>query len=111
MSDQSNSHIKDDILGRIIELARLDPLAPGMAVQKDHLKKILDNFRVLRNVKIEGVEPITLVNQASLPLRDDVVDDTFTLEEATANARLKLNEFFLAPRVLGKEDTDKNTGR
>ena len=58
MSDESQkrqAHIQEitsETLNKVIDLARLDPLAPGMALQKDHLKKILEQFRVLRHVNL-----------------------------------------------------------
>ena len=116
MSDEPQkrqAHIQEitsETLNKVIDLARLDPLAPGMALQKDHLKKILEHFRVLRHVNIDGVEPTVVVNHPILHLRPDEIDDTFSPEEALSNARLKFEQYFLSPKVLGAEGPGDGTG-
>jgi len=97
--------ITDDELLRIIDLARLDPLAPGMGIQKAHLKNILAHFRVLNDVSLNGVDPTIQINHVPIPLRDDEPLDILTRNEALENARLKTKEFFLAPKILGGDDS------
>jgi len=92
--------ITDDILAGVIDLARLDPLKPGMSHQKHHLKKILEHFAVLREVDLEGVDPTIQINPTTLPLREDEVVEWLSQEEALSNARVRTSEFFRAPIIL-----------
>jgi aspartyl-tRNA(Asn)/glutamyl-tRNA(Gln) amidotransferase subunit C len=96
--------ISDDTLAGVIDLARLDPLWPGMEHQKAHLKRILGHFAVLRQVDIEGVDPTIQINPTPIPLRDDEVVEWLSQEEALSNARLRTGEFFRAPKILGDEE-------
>ena len=96
--------ITDAILAGVIDLARLDPLWPGMEHQKQHLKRILEHFAVLRQVELEGVDPTIQVNPTPIPLREDKVIDWLSQEDALSNARLRTAEFFRVPKILGDEE-------
>jgi len=98
------SEITDEVLNEVIDLGRLNPLTPGMSMQKHHLKKILDNFRILSQVDIQNLDPTIQVNPTVLPLREDEVIDWLTQSEALRNARNNTGEFFRAPKILGEEE-------
>lgn len=93
-------HIPDEVLRKVINLARLDPLGPAMALQKEHLRKILDHFSVLSRIDITDVDPTIHINPAELPLRDDTPVDVLAIEDAMSNARNRTQEYFLAPGIL-----------
>ena len=96
--------ITEELLSRVIHLARLDPDAPEMAVQKEHLRRILDYFRVLSEVELdEGSVPLG-VNSAELLLREDEAVGGLSQEEALSNAKHKSGKFFLAPRIMEGEE-------
>jgi len=98
------AEITDKVLNEVIDLARLDPLIPGMSMQKHHLRKILDNFRILSQVDLHNLDPTIQVNPTALPLREDEAIDWFSLSDAMGNARLSTGEFFRAPRILGDKE-------
>jgi aspartyl/glutamyl-tRNA(Asn/Gln) amidotransferase C subunit len=99
------SQITDQVLAEVIDLARLDPLAPGMALQKEHLRSILDHFKVLSRVEVDDLDPTIMVNPTPIPLREDQVVDRLSPEEALANSRLRTSEFFRAPTILEEEES------
>jgi aspartyl/glutamyl-tRNA(Asn/Gln) amidotransferase C subunit len=100
--------VTDSVLADVIELARLDSSAPGMAVQKGHLKAILEHFKVLNQVHPEGLDPTIQIHPTPIPLRPDEVGESLTVEQALANARYRAGGvFFLAPIILGGEKADE----
>jgi aspartyl/glutamyl-tRNA(Asn/Gln) amidotransferase C subunit len=101
------AEITDKVLAEVIDLARLDPSAPGMSIQKEHLRKIIDHFRVLSQVHVEGLDPTIQINPTPIPLRSDEVGMSLIAADALSNARHVAGEFFLAPRILGDEQADE----
>lgn len=99
--------ISNDVLQNVIDLARLDPIGPSMALQKEHLKKILEHFSVLAHVDVSNLDPTIQVNPAKLPLREDIAVDFLSQDEALANARLRTQEFFQVPKILEPEESKK----
>ena len=95
--------ISDEVLAAVIDMARLDPLAPGMSHQKAHLKKILEHFHVLSAVQLEGHDPTIQINSTPIPLRADEIGESLDREAALSNARARAGEFFLAPKILDGE--------
>jgi len=106
--ERERLEITSEVLSGVIDLARLDPLAPGMSLQKDHLKKILEHFQVLSQVSLEGLDPTIQVNPSPLPFRSDEAIDGIARDEALSNARLRTSEFFRAPLILGGEETGES---
>jgi len=99
------SQITDQVLAEVIELARLDPLAPGMALQKEHLRSILEHFKLLSRVEVGDLDPTIMVNPAPIPLREDQAVDWLSSQEALSNSRLGTSEFFRAPAILEEEES------
>lgn len=97
--------ISDVVFLRIIELARLDPLAPSMAIHKEELRKILDHFSVLAQIDISDVEQTIHINPVALPLMPDEPEDYLTRDAAMSNARLRTSEYFQAPKILEADDS------
>jgi aspartyl-tRNA(Asn)/glutamyl-tRNA(Gln) amidotransferase subunit C len=96
--------ITDDVIAVVIELARLDPLAPGMSMYKHHLSRILEHFKVLSKVQVDGVDPTIHINPTPIPLREDKVLNWLSQEEALANTRVRTDEFFRAPSIHDEGD-------
>lgn len=99
--------ITDEVLQGVIDLARLDPLSPGMSLQKEHLRKILEHFKVLNEVDIEGLDPTIQINATVISLRPDEVVRDFSKDEALSNSRLRTDEFFRAPLILYEDESDE----
>lgn len=81
-------------LSRIaVEDARLETLA-------GELNGILGWIEQLNEVDVEGVEPMTSVVEAVLPMREDVVTDGSKPEQVLANAPKSDDGFFVVPKAV-----------
>ncbi|MBK6291929.1 MAG: Asp-tRNA(Asn)/Glu-tRNA(Gln) amidotransferase subunit GatC [Ignavibacteria bacterium] len=86
---------------RIAELARLrftDAEAEAFAEQ---FSSIVDYVGAINSVDMSGVEPLTSVNNTVNVLREDIVGECLTTEEALRNAPRKNEAFIKVPKVLG----------
>ncbi|HEX4181873.1 MAG TPA: Asp-tRNA(Asn)/Glu-tRNA(Gln) amidotransferase subunit GatC [Caulobacteraceae bacterium] len=72
---------------------RLEPLAK-------ELSAILAWIEQLNEVDTDGVEPMTSVVAAKLPMREDVVTDGDYADKVLANAPKGANGFFVVPKVV-----------
>lgn len=72
---------------------RLEPLA-------GELNGILGWIDQLNEVDVEGVEPMTSVVEASLPMRADVVTDGDKADQILANAPKSDDGFFVVPKAV-----------
>jgi len=90
---------KDDVkkVARLSRIAvpdeRLDALA-------GELSGIMDWIEQLNEVDVAGVEPMTSVVEASLPLRDDKVTDGGIRDQVLANAPKSDEGFFVVPKAV-----------
>ncbi|WP_084418550.1 Asp-tRNA(Asn)/Glu-tRNA(Gln) amidotransferase subunit GatC [Henriciella litoralis] len=90
---------KDDVrkVARLSRIAvsedRLEPLA-------SELTAIMGWIEQLNEVDVEGIEPMTSVVDATLPLRDDVVTDGDIRDQVLANAPKSEDGFFVVPRSV-----------
>ena len=81
-------------LARIrVEDAELEPLA-------GELSGILAWIEQLNEVDTEGVEPMTSVVAAKLPMRQDVVTEPGDPARILANAPKSERNFFIVPKVV-----------
>ena len=72
---------------------RLEPLA-------QELSAILAWIEQLNEVDTDGVEAMTSVVAAKLPMRQDVVTDGDCLDKVLANAPKTTGGFFIVPKVV-----------
>ena len=90
---------KDDVrkVARLSRIAvsedRLEPLA-------NELSSIMGWIEQLNEVDVEGVEPMTSVVEATLPMRDDVVTDGNIQDQILANAPKSEDGFFVVPKSV-----------
>jgi len=64
------------------------------------LQSILDWVEQLKEVDIEGVEPLVSVTQGITPMRQDQVTDGGLQTELLANAPEQIQGFFVVPKVV-----------
>lgn len=92
--------IDENTVRRVAHLARIalpeDRLAP-MAAEINGIMAWIDQ---LNEVDVEGVEPMTSVVAAKLPLREDVVTDGGDARKVLANAPKSEDGFFVVPKVV-----------
>ena len=90
---------KDDVrkVARLSRIAvpdeRLEPLA-------EELSAIMGWIEQLTEVDVEGVEPMTSVVDATLPMREDVVTDGNIQDQVLANAPKSEDGFFVVPKSV-----------
>lgn len=92
--------VTKDQVKKVASLARI-------AVPEEHLEElagelngILGWIDQLNEVDVEGVEPMTSVVAAKLPLREDVVTDGGIRDQVLANAPKTEDGFFVVPKAV-----------
>ncbi|HLP29675.1 MAG TPA: Asp-tRNA(Asn)/Glu-tRNA(Gln) amidotransferase subunit GatC [Candidatus Didemnitutus sp.] len=86
---------------RIAELSRLKFTDAEAEAFAEQFSNIVEYVGTINSVDMAGVEPLTAVNEAVNVLRDDVVGECLTTEEALRNAPKKNDAFIKVPKVLG----------
>ena len=85
---------------RIAHLARIAVAEDEVEHLKNELNGILAFVEQLREVKVEGVEPMTSVTPMAMKKREDVVDDGGIADDIVKNAPATQNHYFLVPKVV-----------
>jgi aspartyl-tRNA(Asn)/glutamyl-tRNA(Gln) amidotransferase subunit C len=67
---------------------------------KGELNAMLAFVEQLREVKVEGVEPMTSVTPMMMKKRTDVVTDGGIADDIVKNAPMSEENFFLVPKVV-----------
>ena len=92
--------IDQKTVAKIANLARLKIPADEQVGVAGELSKILDWVAQLSEVDVSGVEPLSSVNDTSLRMRPDVINDGGKPEDILANAPAKTADFFTVPKVV-----------
>jgi aspartyl-tRNA(Asn)/glutamyl-tRNA(Gln) amidotransferase subunit C len=92
--------IDQKTVAKIAHLARLKMPPEEQVSVAGELSKILDWVAQLDEVNVEGVEPLSSVNDSSLRLRADVVNDGGKPQDILANAPASTADFFTVPKVV-----------
>ena len=85
---------------KVAHLARIRVPAARHEALAQELSGILAWIEQLAEVDTDGVEPMTSVVDAKLPLRADAVTDGGYPDRILANAPKAANGFFVVPKVL-----------
>jgi len=88
------------IVAKIAVLARIKIPEEEQAHVAGELSNILNWVEQLNEVDVSGVEPLASVNDSSLRMRPDIVNDGGRPEEILANAPAKTADFFTVPKVV-----------
>jgi aspartyl-tRNA(Asn)/glutamyl-tRNA(Gln) amidotransferase subunit C len=95
----SMSVTKDDVR-KIARLSRIAVPEEKMDELAQDLSGIMGWIEQLNEVDIEGVEPMTSVVAAKLPMREDVVTDGNIQDQVLANAPKSEEGFFVVPKAV-----------
>ena len=98
------AEVNDETIADVIRLANLDPRDPAMEGQIQHVKNILEQFKVLNDINVDDMVSANPVNPAILRLRADEVGKSLDKEMVLSNASLKMGDYIMAPRILEAED-------
>jgi aspartyl-tRNA(Asn)/glutamyl-tRNA(Gln) amidotransferase subunit C len=96
------THIDNATIDKLANLARLEFNDSEKEAIKKDLSKILSYVEKLNEIDTTGVEPLIHISDEVNVLRDDVVEETITQQEALKNAPDKNSDYFKIPKVLDK---------
>ena len=85
---------------KIAKLAKLEFDEAGEVSIQNDLTKMLNFVNKLNEINTENVEPLVYLLDETPKLREDVVVQTITQEEALKNAPNKDTDFFKVPKVI-----------
>jgi aspartyl-tRNA(Asn)/glutamyl-tRNA(Gln) amidotransferase subunit C len=85
---------------RVAHLARIEVAEGDLDGVARELTAILDFMDALKEVDVEGVEPMTSVTPMKLPWREDVVTDGGRRDDILLNAPQARDGFFAVPKVV-----------
>jgi aspartyl/glutamyl-tRNA(Asn/Gln) amidotransferase, C subunit len=92
--------VDKDTVRRIARLARLKIEEERVEPMMAELNGILDWIEQLKEVDVEGVEPMTSAVAHKLKMRDDVVTEPNHADALMANAPGGEDHFFVVPKVV-----------
>lgn len=88
------------LLDKIAHLARLEFDEKDAAKMMEDMNAIVGWVEKLSEVDTEGVEPLTTMSHEVNVMREDVVKNHLTREQALSNAPKKDQEYFKVPKVI-----------
>jgi aspartyl-tRNA(Asn)/glutamyl-tRNA(Gln) amidotransferase subunit C len=91
--------LKEDVVEKVAQLARLKLTEEEKETIGKQLMSILEFVNQLNEVNTEGVDAVW-DGQEGTPLREDVPKREFSQEKALANAPERENGFFVVPKIL-----------
>lgn len=92
--------IDDNDVEHIASLAALTLSDEERNAHKKHLQKMLDTFEVLDRFDVSDVPPTAHILSAVNVLRDDVVVESYPVENLLANAPQSEDGAYVVPRVV-----------
>ncbi len=92
---------REDIL-KVAKLSMLEFKESEVMVLQNELNDILEFVSKLDEANVEGVEPMTQVNDIYNSFREDVVTESLTVEEAVKNAPEEIEGSFAVPRTVSE---------
>jgi aspartyl-tRNA(Asn)/glutamyl-tRNA(Gln) amidotransferase subunit C len=91
--------LKEDVVEKVAQLARLKLTEEEKETIGKQLMSILEFVNQLDEVSTEGVDAVWY-GQEGTPLREDMPKRDFSQEKALANAAEREDGFFLVPKIL-----------
>ena len=92
--------ITKETVKKLGRLARLHIEEQDLEAKAEEVNGIMGWIEQLNEVDVEGVEPMTSVVEATLPMRDDVVTDGNIQDQILANAPKSEDGFFVVPKSV-----------
>jgi aspartyl-tRNA(Asn)/glutamyl-tRNA(Gln) amidotransferase subunit C len=94
--------INNETIDRLAELAKLEFSIIEKEILKKDLNSIISYFEKLNEVNTDNVEPLIFMTDEVNRLREDVVIQNTSKQEALLNAPAKDSDYFRVPKVLDK---------
>jgi aspartyl-tRNA(Asn)/glutamyl-tRNA(Gln) amidotransferase subunit C len=92
--------VDKDTVRRIARLARLKLEEERVEPMMAELNGILEWVEQLKEVNVEGIEPMTSVVAHRLKMREDVVTEPNNADALMVNAPGAADHFFVVPKVV-----------
>ena len=92
--------IDESTAARVAKLARIRVEPEALPELAEDFNRILGFIEQLNEVDVDGIEPMTSVVDATLPMRDDVVTDGNIQDQVLANAPKSEDGFFVVPKSV-----------
>lgn len=92
--------VDKDTVRRIARLARLKLEEERVEPMVQELNGILAWVEQLKEVDVEGVQPMTSVVEQRLKMREDVITEPNNADALMANAPQAEDHFFVVPKVV-----------
>jgi len=93
--------IDEETVDKIAHLARLELTGTEKQDMIKDMNKILEFMDKLNEINTTGVEPLIYMTGEVNAVREDVVKQTITHEEALLNAPKHDDDYFLVAKVIG----------
>lgn len=94
--------VTDELVDKLSHLCRLEFEGEAREKIKADFSNILAFCEQLNQLDTEGVEPLIYMTDELNNLRDDVVKEDITQQEALMNAPEKDSDYFKIPKVINK---------
>ncbi len=95
--------IKEETVQQIAHLARLKFEGDEVKSIQQDLNNMIDFMDKLNELDTSNVEPLVFMSDEINVLREDVAEETITVQEALKNAPKKDSDYFRIPKVLDKK--------
>ena len=92
--------VSQDDVRKVARLARIALPEDQVDHMTNELNGILNWIEQLGEVNVEGVEPMTSVEEITLPMREDVITDGNIQDKVLANAPNSEDGFFVVPKAV-----------
>lgn len=99
----AETNITPDDVAKVARLARLDVDEAQVAHFTSQLAKVMDHFRDIDALDLDGVEPMTQPYELVNVMRDDVEAPTLDVDEVLAAAPAAEDRRFRVPPIIGLE--------
>ena len=93
---------RDDV-AHVAYLARLGLTDEELSRLEGQLNHILEQYAILARLDTEAIPPTAQTIELENILREDVVEPSFTAEEALANAPQREGDFIQVPAIIGDD--------
>lgn len=94
--------IDNELVTRLAELSKLEFDASETERIKKDLQGIFDLVEKLKEVNVDGVDPLIYMTEEKNVLRKDVAEGMVSKQDALLNAPQKDSDYFKVPKVIKK---------
>lgn len=94
--------INDEMIDKLAVLSRLSFNGAEKEMIKKDLKKMIGFVEKLNEIDTSGIDPLLHISPNINVMREDVVHQQVSREEALVNANTKDDSFFKVPKVIKK---------